>query len=206
MRGGGEPIWAVAPKRHASVRLLNRADRDPAIRPTDRSRRHWLVRGAAACPEPLSVVLGDVTVSLKRPTLVTSSRMSTASPVRTTTVSFQARLGSVTPSRLRTRNRPAPWTWKEWCIGWSAAISLSRRILTLSPTRNRCGGARHRRLLPSQGSRRATLKTARSPVGTMDRGDPRAEAALSLSGWPSTGRGPARRTVTRAGRVAHDEG
>jgi hypothetical protein len=35
------------------------------------------------------------------------------------------------------RKRPAPWTWKGWCMGWSPAISLSSRILTRSPTRKR---------------------------------------------------------------------
>src|SRR5664279_1672708 len=41
------------------------------------------------------------------------------------------------PSRLRIRNRPAPCTWNGWCIGWSESISLTSRIFTWSPTRNR---------------------------------------------------------------------
>jgi hypothetical protein len=45
------------------------------------------------------VVLGDVAVAIHRPGLVTSSRMSTVSPVRTRTVSFQTRFGSTTSSR-----------------------------------------------------------------------------------------------------------
>src|SRR5687768_6739875 len=56
--------------------------------------------------------------AIHRPGLVTSSRMSTVSPVRTRTVSFQTRFASGTPSRARTTKRPAPWTWKGWCIGW----------------------------------------------------------------------------------------
>ena len=63
--------------------------------------------------------------------------MSTVSPVRTSTVSLQTRLGSTSPSRARTRKRPAPWMWNGWCIGWSESISLTSRIFTRSPTRNR---------------------------------------------------------------------
>ena len=58
------------------------------------------------------------------------------SPVRTSTVSFQTRFASGSPSRASTRNRPAPWTWNGWCIGWSESISFTRRIFTWSPTRN----------------------------------------------------------------------
>src|SRR5215212_5249686 len=62
--------------------------------------------------------------------------MSAVSPARSSTVSFQTRLGSGWPSLLRMRNRPAPWMWKGWCMGWSEFISLTRLILTLSPTVN----------------------------------------------------------------------
>ena len=86
---------------------------------------------------PLSWCSAMWQCAIQRPGLVTSSRMSTVSPVRTSTVSFQTRFGSTTPSRARTRNRPAPWMWNGWCIGWSESISLTRRIFTRSPTRNR---------------------------------------------------------------------
>ena len=85
---------------------------------------------------PLSWCSAMWQCAIHRPGLVTSSRMSTISPVRTSTVSFQTRFGSTSPSRARTRNRPAPWTWNGWCIGWSESISLTSRIFTRSPTRN----------------------------------------------------------------------
>ena len=59
--------------------------------------------------------------AIQRPGFVTSSRMSTVSPVRTSTVSFQTRFGSTTPSRARTRKRPAPWTWKGW---WHRVVGV----------------------------------------------------------------------------------
>ena len=71
--------------------------------------------------------------AIHRPGLVTSNRMSTVCPVRTSTVSFQTRFGSATPSRASTRKRPAPCRWNGWCIGWSESISLTSRILTRSP-------------------------------------------------------------------------
>ena len=86
---------------------------------------------------PLSWCSAMWQCAIHRPALVTSSTMSTVSPVRTSTVSFHTRLGSATPSRARTRNRPAPWMWNGWCIGWSESISLTSRIFTRSPTRNR---------------------------------------------------------------------
>src|SRR5687767_14396515 len=66
---------------------------------------------------PLSWCSAMWQCAIHRPALVTSRRMSTVWPVGTRTVSFQTRLGSITPSRDRMRNRPAPWTWKGWCIG-----------------------------------------------------------------------------------------
>ena len=74
--------------------------------------------------------------AIHSPGLETSSRMSTVSPARSSTVSFHTRLGSGCPSRDRMRNRPAPWTWNGWCIGWSESISLTSRIFTRSPTVN----------------------------------------------------------------------
>jgi hypothetical protein len=44
--------------------------------------------------------------AIQVPGSVTSSRMSTVSPVRSRTVSFQTRLRSMTPSRLSIRKRP----------------------------------------------------------------------------------------------------
>src|SRR3954452_10022512 len=49
--------------------------------------------------------------AIHSPGLETSSKMSTVSPARSSTVSFHTRLGSGCPSRDRTRNRPAPWMW-----------------------------------------------------------------------------------------------
>src|SRR5204862_8352085 len=66
---------------------------------------------------PLSWCSAMWQCAIQRPGLVTSRRMSTVSPVRTRTVSFQTRFGSTTSSRARTRNRPAPWTWKGCGIG-----------------------------------------------------------------------------------------
>ena len=74
--------------------------------------------------------------AIQRPGLVTSRRMSTVSPARTSTVSFHTRFDSGTSSRAMTRKRPAPWMWNGWCIGWSLSIVLTRRIFTRSPTRN----------------------------------------------------------------------
>src|SRR5512134_2137827 len=85
---------------------------------------------------PLSWCSAMWQCAIQRPGLVTSSRMSTVSPVRTRTVSFQTRLASGTPSRASTTKRPAPWTWNGWCIGWSESISLTSRSLTRSPTVN----------------------------------------------------------------------
>src|SRR5215211_1621597 len=59
--------------------------------------------------------------AIHRPGLVTSNKMSTTWPVRTSTVSFQTRLGSGTPSRARTRNRPAPWRSPSSMAAWSMA-------------------------------------------------------------------------------------
>src|SRR4051794_16569963 len=73
------------------------------------------------------VVLGDVAVRHPDTGVVMSRRMSTVSPVRTSTVSFQTRLASSTPSRLKARNRRAPWMWNGWCIGWSESVSLTSR-------------------------------------------------------------------------------
>src|SRR3954453_6715217 len=84
---------------------------------------------------PLSGCSAMWQCAIQRPTFVTSSTMSTVSPVRTSTVSLHTRFGSTTPSRARVRNRPAPWMWKGWCIGWSESISLTSRIFTRSPTR-----------------------------------------------------------------------
>ena len=75
--------------------------------------------------------------AIHSPGLVTSNKMSTVCPVRTSTVSFHTRFGSATPSRASTRNRPAPCRWNGWCMGWSESISLTSRILTRSPTVNR---------------------------------------------------------------------
>ena len=86
---------------------------------------------------PLSWCSAMWQCAIHTPGLVTSSRMSTVSPRRTSTVSFHTRFGSMVPSRLRIRNRPAPCTWNGWCIGWSESISLTSRIFTWSPTRNR---------------------------------------------------------------------
>ena len=83
------------------------------------------------------VMLGDVAVRHPDAWVVASSRMSTLSPVRTSTVSFQTKFFSVTPSRARTTKRPAPSMWKGWCIGWSESISFTSRSLTWSPTRKR---------------------------------------------------------------------
>ena len=85
---------------------------------------------------PLSWCSAMWQCAIQCPGLVTSSRMSTTSPVRTSTVSLQTRLGSGAPSRAMTRKRPAPWMWNGWCIGWSESISLTRRIFTRSPTVN----------------------------------------------------------------------
>src|SRR3954465_8296207 len=100
---------------------------------------HALVSASATSKEniiPLSWCSAMWQCAIHRPGFVTSSRMSTVSPVRTSTVSLQTRLDSTSPSRARTRNRPAPWMWNGWCIGWSESISLTRRIFTRSPTRN----------------------------------------------------------------------
>src|SRR5437764_7278343 len=85
---------------------------------------------------PLSWCSAMWQYAIQTPGLVTSRRMSTVWPVRTSTVSFQTRLGSTSPLRARIRKRPAPWMWKGWCIGWSCSMSLTRRIFTWSPTRN----------------------------------------------------------------------
>jgi hypothetical protein len=57
---------------------------------------------------PLSWCSAMWQCAIQVPGLLTSRRMSTVSPVRTRTVSFQTRLSSTAPSRLRTRKRPAP--------------------------------------------------------------------------------------------------
>src|SRR6476659_2986666 len=79
---------------------------------------------------PLSWCSAMWQCAIQRPGLVTSSRMSTVSPVRTRTVSFQTRFSSATPPRASTTKRPAPWMWNGWCIGWSESISLTSRSLT----------------------------------------------------------------------------
>src|SRR5829696_4103396 len=85
---------------------------------------------------PLSWCSAMWQCAIQRPTFVTSRRMSTVSPVLTSTVSLQTRFGSTSPLRTRVRNRPAPWTWNGWCIGWSESISFTRRTFTRSPTRS----------------------------------------------------------------------
>src|SRR5581483_10201156 len=79
---------------------------------------------------PLSWCSAMWQCAIQMPGFVTSSRMSTVSPVRTSTVSFQTRFSSATPPRESTTKRPAPWTWNGWCIGWSESISLTSRSLT----------------------------------------------------------------------------
>src|SRR6185437_16084948 len=86
---------------------------------------------------PLSWCSAMWQCAIQMPGFVTCSRMSTVSPVRISTVSFQTRFCSGWPSLAKIKNRPAPWMWNGWCIGWSESISLTSRILTRSPTRKR---------------------------------------------------------------------
>ncbi len=100
---------------------------------------------------------------LRNPTLVTSSRVSTLSPVRTSTVSFHTRAGLRDPGAAEDQEAACAVTSNGWCIGWSPAISLSSRILTRSPTRNRQSIAAFRaRLAVDQPS--AHLGRGRDPI------------------------------------------
>src|SRR5918992_1144093 len=56
--------------------------------------------------------------AIQLPGLLVSTRRSTVSPVRMSTVSFHTRFSFGTPSRLMTRKR-WPWMWKGCCMGWS---------------------------------------------------------------------------------------
>ena len=86
---------------------------------------------------PLSVCSAMWQCAIHSPGLVTSSRMSTVSPGpdQHRVLPHQVRLRR--RRRGQDQERPAPCTWNGWCIGWSESISLTSRIFTRSPTRNR---------------------------------------------------------------------
>src|SRR4051794_23247027 len=118
------------------VPRLGRAERRGAAEQVDEPRGLPQAEDAAAGATlklniiPLSWCSAMWQCAIQRPGLVTSRRMSTVSPVRTRTVSFQTRFASTVSLRLMTRKRPAPWMWKGWCMGWSESISLTNRIFT----------------------------------------------------------------------------
>ena len=93
----------------------SRGEPSPARRSSDRLRRAGDVE---AEHHAALGVLGDVAVRHPQPRIgdVEQDVHGLARRARST-VSFHTRLDSGSPSRDRTRKRPAPWTWNGWCIG-----------------------------------------------------------------------------------------